>query len=142
MGKKLKKLRKVVAKFDLGHQVGKKLGLPDPSGDLFYGSDKALSPAEQAQKNALDMAKQQAEQAEREATMQLQASNEAAQQSSLQIQSTASREAAAQQAAEAGKITEERPTVQIDSDIVPTTATRKKFRGQIGGARSGASVRV
>src|SRR5690349_15014152 len=50
-GKVFKKIRKVAAKFDLGHQVGKKMGLPDPSGDALYGSDKALSPAEQAQKN-------------------------------------------------------------------------------------------
>uniref|UniRef100_A0AAU6W0F8 tRNA 5-methylaminomethyl-2-thiouridine biosynthesis bifunctional protein MnmC n=4 Tax=unclassified bacterial viruses TaxID=12333 RepID=A0AAU6W0F8_9VIRU len=67
-----KKLRKVVAKFDLGHQLGKKMGLPDPSGDLFYGSDKALSPAEQAQAQATqaqkdantqaELARQQAEQ--------------------------------------------------------------------------------
>lgn len=137
-----KKIRKVVAKFDLGHQVGKKLGLPDPSGDLFYGSDKALSPAEQAQKNALDMAKQQAQQAEEQANLQLQASNEAAQQASLQIQSNQDREAATQQAAEAGQIKQERPTVALETDIQPVTSTRKKFRGQIGGTRSAASVRV
>lgn len=142
MGKKFKKLRKVVAKFDIGHQVGKKIGLPDPSGDLFYGSDKALSPAEQAQKNALDMAKQQAQQAEDQANMQLQASNEAAQQAAMQIQSTQDREAAAAMAMQAGQITQERPTVALETDIQPTTATRKKFRGQIGGARSAASVRV
>lgn len=57
----LKKLRKVVAKFDLGHQFGKKAGLPDPSGDLFYGSDKALSPQEQAAKLAKEGQDQQAE---------------------------------------------------------------------------------
>lgn len=51
-----KKIRKVVAKFDLGHQFGKKLGLPDPAGDLLYGSDKALSPSEAAQKAAKDAA--------------------------------------------------------------------------------------
>lgn len=137
-----KKIRKVVAKFDLGHQVGKKIGLPDPSGDLFYGSDKALSPAEQAQKNALDMAKQQAAQAEQAATTQLAASNEAAQQAALQIQSGQDLQAASAEAATAGQIKQERPTVVLDSDIQPTTATRKKFRGQIGGARSAASVRV
>lgn len=56
-----KKVRKVVAKFDLGHQFGKKAGLPDPSGDLFYGSDKALSPQEQAAKLAKEGQDQQAE---------------------------------------------------------------------------------
>jgi hypothetical protein len=137
-----KKIRKVVAKFDLGHQVGKKIGLPDPSGDLFYGSDKALSPAEQAQKNALDMAKQQAEQAEQQANMQLQASNEAASQAALQIQSNQDREAASEAAVTAGQVSQERPTVVLENDIQPTTATRKKFRGQIGGAKSAASVRV
>jgi hypothetical protein len=67
-----KKLRKVAAKLDLGHKYGKGMGLPDPSGDLFYGSDKTLSPAEQAQKNQevaqkaaeeqANLARQQAEQ--------------------------------------------------------------------------------
>lgn len=61
MGKKIKKLRKVVAKFDLGHQYGKAAGLPDPSGDLFYGSDKALSPMEQQAKQAKESQEQQAE---------------------------------------------------------------------------------
>lgn len=51
-----KKIRKTVAKFDLGHQYGKKMGLPDPSGDLFYGSDRALSPTEAAEKAAKDAA--------------------------------------------------------------------------------------
>lgn len=137
-----KKIRKVIAKFDLGHQFGKKLGLPDPSGDLFYGSDKALSPAEQAQKNALDMAKQQAQQAEAQANMQLQASNEAASQAAMQIQANQQREAATQEVVNAGQIQQERPTVQVGSDIAPVTSTRKKYRGQIGGAKSSASVRV
>lgn len=47
-----KKIRKAVAKFDLGHQFAKKMGLPDPAGDALYGSEKALSPAEQAEKAA------------------------------------------------------------------------------------------
>lgn len=53
-----KKIRKTLAKFDLGHQFGKKAGLPDPSGDLFYGSERALTPAEQQAKDTL--AQQQA----------------------------------------------------------------------------------
>jgi hypothetical protein len=139
-----KKIRKLVAKFDLGHQVGKKLGLPDPSGDLLYGSDKALSPAEQAQKNAMDMAKQQARQAEEAANMQLQAANEASQQTASQIQLSQDRQNAQEQLVDASQQVTERPTVQLaaDDDIAPATSTRKKFRGQIGGKSSGASVRV
>lgn len=137
-----KKIRKIVAKFDLGHQIGKKLGLPDPSGDLLYGSDKALSPAEQAQKNAMDMAKQQAAQAEEMANTQLRAANQAAQQGAQLIQNQSDREIAQQAVVEAGKVTTETPTVQLDGDIQPVTSTRKKYRSQIGGARSTASVRV
>lgn len=47
-----KKLRKVAAKFDLGHQFGKQFGLPDPSGDTLYGADRKLSPTEAAEKQA------------------------------------------------------------------------------------------
>lgn len=54
----MSKVRKTLAKYDLGHQFGKKMGLPDPSGDLFYGSDRALSPTEAAEKAAKDAAKQ------------------------------------------------------------------------------------
>lgn len=57
-----KKIKKVVAKFDLGHQVAKKMGLPDPIGDTLYGKDKALSPAEQAQVNQREMMRQAEEQ--------------------------------------------------------------------------------
>lgn len=52
----MSKVRKIVAKYDLGHQYGKKMGLPDPSGDLFYGKDRALSPTEAAEKAAKDAA--------------------------------------------------------------------------------------
>lgn len=52
----MSKVRKIAAKFDLGHQYGKQLGLPDPSGDLLYGSDRALSPTEQAKQAAKDAA--------------------------------------------------------------------------------------
>lgn len=58
MGKKFKKL---VAKFDFGHQMAKGMGLPDPSGDALYGDAKALSPAEQAQKSAKAQLDQDAE---------------------------------------------------------------------------------
>lgn len=57
-----KKIKKLAAKFDVGHKVGKSIGLPDPSGDALYGSDKALSPAEQAQANQQAMMRQASEQ--------------------------------------------------------------------------------
>lgn len=43
-----KKIKKTVAKFDLGHQFAKKMGLPDPIGDMIYGDQRALSPEEKA----------------------------------------------------------------------------------------------
>lgn len=76
--KAFKKVRKVAAKFDLGHQVGKKLGLPDPSGDALYGSDKALSPAEQS---AADQAKLAQAQRDQEAQL-------AAQRTAMQLNMT------------------------------------------------------
>lgn len=137
-----KKIKKTLAKFDLGHQLGKKMGLPDPSGDLFYGKDKALSPAEQAQKNAMDMAKQQAQQAEQASMSQLAAANEAAQQSVLSMQANQDRERLSAELVDAGKVEQAAPTIELAGDIQPTTATRKKFRGQIGGTKGGTSVRV
>lgn len=137
-----KKIRKIAAKFDLGHQIGKKLGLPDPSGDLIYGSDKALSPAEQAQKNAMDMAKQQAQQAENMANIQMQAANEAASQGAAQRQADNDREAAAAAAKQAGQIATETPTVALAEDPTNITATRKKYRASIGGSGAKPSVRV
>lgn len=59
MSKAFKKIRKTVAKFDLGHQAVKSMGLPDPAGDLLYGDSKALTPAEQNAK----LQKEQMEQA-------------------------------------------------------------------------------
>ena len=56
-----KKIKKTIAKFDFGHQFAKGLGLPDPSGDMLYGSDRALSPQEQAAKLAKDGMEQQSE---------------------------------------------------------------------------------
>lgn len=47
-----KKIKSVVAKFDIGHQFAKKMGLPDPLGDTLYGDSRALSPEEQAAKAA------------------------------------------------------------------------------------------
>lgn len=137
-----KKIKKLASTFDLGHQIGKKLGLPDPVGDALYGSSKALSPAEQAQKNAMDMAKQQAQQAEQAALSQLSAANEAASQSAMQMQATQERERLSAEVVDAGKLQQERPTIELASDVAPVTATRKKFRSQIGGTTGGTSVRV
>lgn len=75
-----KKIRKVAAKFDLGHQYGKSMGLPDPSGDLFYGSDRALSPTEKADqlaKTQMDLQQEQANRATAEANEQARASAQA-----------------------------------------------------------------
>lgn len=140
MSKGLKKLRKVAATFDLGHRVGKSLGLPDPSGDALYGKNKALTPAEQAQKQARDLAQQQAEIAQQQMNMQLAAANQQAQQGAQQIQLSQDREAAMGQLNEAGKLQEERPTIELADSATQTT--RKKFRGQIGGGGKSPSVRV
>jgi len=136
-----KKIIKKIAKFDLGHQAVKKMGLPDPAGDALYGDSKALSPAEQSQKQAADLAKQQATQADQQMQQQMDLANQAAAQSALQVQSNQEREAAMNQAAEAGKLQQERPTIEL-ADVAPITSTRKKFRGQIGGTGKGPSVRV
>lgn len=138
-----KSIKKLVSKFDLGHQLVKKLGLPDPSGDLLYGSEKALSPAEQAQKNAMDMAKQQAVQSQQEMAMQVSAANQAAAQSAQQVQFTQDRENLSQELQQAGQITNERPTIELATgDVAASNNPRKKFRSQIGGAQGGVSVRV
>lgn len=85
MSKAFKKIRKAVAKFDLGHQAVKSMGLPDPSGDLLYGDSKALTPAEQnakLQKEQMEQASKASEdalrqQAEFDAQAQRLASNQA-----------------------------------------------------------------
>jgi hypothetical protein len=71
VSKTFKKITKVLVKGDLGHQAAKSMGLPDPAGDLIYGDNKALTPAEQNAK----MQKQQMEQATKasEAAMRQQA---------------------------------------------------------------------
>ena len=59
-----KKIRKTLSKFDLGAKFVKQAGLPDPSGDAIYGSERTLTPAEQAAKDQL---KQQQELANQQA---------------------------------------------------------------------------
>lgn len=56
-----KSLKKALVKFDFGHQIAKSMGLPDPAGDLLYGDQKALTPAEQAAKSAKAQLDQDAE---------------------------------------------------------------------------------
>lgn len=142
MSKKVfKKVRKVVAKFDLGHQIAKKMGLPEPSGDLLYGSDRALSPTEMAQKQQQEMMEMQMSQQEREMQMQMDAANQQALQNANLQASAAERERLAQEAADAGRINNEKVTVELASNN--TADTRKRFRGQIGGTgRATASIRV
>lgn len=48
--KVFKKVQKVVSKFDIGHKIVKQAGLPDPFGDILYGENRTLSPAEAAAK--------------------------------------------------------------------------------------------
>ena len=48
--KVFKKVNKVLVKADLVHQGLKGMGLADPVNDLVYGDEKALTPAERAQK--------------------------------------------------------------------------------------------
>lgn len=141
MSKKVfKSVRKVVSKLDLGHQLAKQMGLPDPSGDLLYGNDRALSPAERAQKQAMDMAEQQSQQADREMQMQLDSANLQAQQNAQVMQSMAERERLAQEAADAGKVQADRVTVELAT--TDPTASRRKFRGQLGTSGKTPSIRV
>lgn len=136
-----KKIRKLVAKFDVGHKVVKSMGLPS-AGDILYGSDRALSPAETATKQAKELAQQTADLQDQEMNAQLDQANQATAQSALQIQSANDREAASAAAQESGQIAQERPTVEL-ADVAAVTNTRKKYRGQIGSSGSkGTSVRV
>lgn len=139
--KAFKKVTKTLSKFDLGHKLVKQMGLPDPSGDLLYGKNKTLSPAEQAQKQGLDMAKQQAEQADRQMQAQLDAANMSAQQMAQQTANMSERDRLAAEVAQAGQVQNDRPTVQLAEED-PTTTTRRKFRSQVGGQAKTRSIRV
>ena len=79
MSKVFKKARRAVSKVTVGHKVLKGLGLPDPSGDLKYGSDRTLSPAEAAAKANEDNVKAQMAAAELAAKEQRQANLQAQQ---------------------------------------------------------------
>lgn len=137
MSKAFKKIRKVVAKFDLGHQVVKGMGLPDPSGDALYGDDKKLSPAETQQK----IAKQQSEQAEAQAQGQAAAAAEAARGQALTSQADAERQRVLAEAQDAEQVTADAPTVELAGAPGASAARRKKFQSQ-GGGSGGVSLRL
>lgn len=140
MSKGLKKLRKTAAKFDLGHKAAKQMGLPDPSGDALYGKDKALTPAEMAQKQAKELGDQQFAQAQQQMQLQQMQAAQQAQQGAMQMQLQQDRENALGDVQEASKVDEERPTIELQD--VATSTPRKKFRSQIGGGGKAPSVRV
>lgn len=139
MSKGLKKITKVVAKFDLGHQYGKSLGLPDPSGDLFYGDNKALTPAEKQDELAKSQMKQsqaQANQASLEANAQAQASAQA-------IQLTNDRTAAQSQADDLKPVDTAEPDIQLGGAVDSATARRKKFStASVGAGQGGPAIRI
>lgn len=56
-----KKLKKLSAKLDIGHQVFKGFGLPDIGGDAIHGENRKLSPAELSEKQAKETRDQAAQ---------------------------------------------------------------------------------
>lgn len=139
MSKSFKKIRKTLAKFDLGHQAAKGMGLPEPAGDMLYGSDRKLSPAELAQKTA----KSQAEQAEAQAQGQAAAAAEAARGQALTSQADAERQRVQKEAQETAPITADAPTIELAGAPGEAAARRKKFQStSIGGAGGGVSLRL
>lgn len=135
-----KKIRKVAAKFDLGHQYGKSMGLPDPSGDLFYGKDKALSPTEKADqlaKTQMDMQQKQADQATAEAAEQARASAQA-------IQLQADRANMTQAVADQAPVDNSEVDVQVGDEGGDAASRRKRFSSvsaNAGGA-AGPAIRI
>jgi hypothetical protein len=136
--KSLKKVTKVLAKFDLGHQYGKSLGLPDPSGDLIYGKNKALSPAERADKLAktqMDFQQEQADKVSADAVEQARASANA-----LQLSQDRQNIQAAIDANKPVDTTEVDVAVGGGGDAA---AKRKKFSSQSASAGSGGpAIRI
>ncbi len=134
-----KKIQKVAAKFDLGHQYGKSMGLPDPSGDLFYGSSKALSPAERADalaKTQNDLAQQQANTATQEAQAQAQASAQA-----IQLQND--RSAIEKQVADNQPIDQSQVDVSVGSAAGDAATRRKRFSSASSNAgEGGPAIRI
>lgn len=140
MGSKaLKKVTKVLAKFDLGHQYGKSMGLPDPSGDLIYGSDRALSPAERADKLAktqMDFQQQQADKVSADAIEQARGSAQA-------LQLAQDRQKIEQQVAETKPVDTTSVDVSVGDSTDNAAAKRKKFSSQSANAGSGGpAIRI
>jgi len=139
MGKVFKKARKVVAKFDLGHQYGKQMGLPDPSGDLFYGKDKALSPSEKADalaKTQNDLAQQQANRASQEAVMQAQAAAQA-------LELSTSRAAVEKAVADQAPIDTSEVDIDVGAGVNDSTSRRRRFSSTSTNAGSGGpAIRI
>lgn len=139
-GKLFKKIRKTVAKFDLGHQYGKSLGLPDPSGDLFYGSDKALSPTEKADqlaKTQMDLQQEQANRATAEAQEQARASAQA-------IQLQTDRQNITQQVADQQPVDNSEVNVQV-GNTDDSSSRRKRFSSvstNAGQGEGGPAIRI
>lgn len=135
-----KKIQKVAAKFDLGHQYGKSLGLPDPSGDLLYGSNKALSPTERADKLAktqMDLQQDQANKATAEAQEQARASAQA-----IQLQND--RANITQQVANNPAVDNASVDVQVDGTD-DASSRRKRFSSvstNAGQGEGGPAIRI
>lgn len=140
MSKVVKKVRKTLAKFDLGHQFLKKAGLPEPFGDILYGSDKALSPAEAAAKAAEEQANRQYQQAQDQAKNTI----EQARGAGLSAQAAAERERILAAAKDAESTPAAAPTVEIaPSSEAPAAKRRKRFQGSTASTSpSGVSVRI
>lgn len=139
MSKTFKKVRKTVAKFDLGHKVLKGMGLPEPSGDMLYGSDKALSPAEQGQKQAAEQAKA----AERQAMGEAARAAEAARGGALSQQADQERQRVLAQARDQEQAAPEGPEVELAPSTTEAAKRRKRFQTtSVGGAAGGPSIRL
>lgn len=142
MSKGLKKVAKVAAKFDLGHQAAKSFGLPDPVGDTLYGKDRALSPAERADalaKTQNKFAQEQANKATAEAQQQALASTQA-----LQLQTDRQRVNA--QVADMQQPIDQ-TEVQVDTSAATDEATRRKrfnsTSANVGtGGATGPAIRI
>jgi len=134
-----KKIKKTLAKFDLGHQAAKSFGLPEPSGDALYGSAKALSPAEQAQKAA----KAQAQQAESQAMGEAARAAEAARGGALAQQAEQERQRVLGAAKDMEQVEVGEPEVELAPATAEAAKRRKRFQTtSVGGAAGGPSIRL
>lgn len=141
MGKAFKKIGKTLVKFDLGHQAAKGMGLPDPVGDATFGSNRALSPAERADKLAktqMQFDKQQADRASADAVEQARASAQA-------IQLQQDRANMTQAAADAKPVSTDTVEVDLGTAVGDAAARRKKFTStstSAGQGSEGPAIRI